>query len=274
MDDLSKYYALLKDPARRKIIEILGTQEKIGFKELRETLGLGVGTVYYHLDMLSEFLTQDKQRKYHLNERGQMLYRVLKEGEVPPALGLEKTFSHHVGKWVFLSPVFAKTVKTRWMLLFTVGILVFGAVGTAYARLDPALFFYLRFSTYSYSTIALLYFFNWIGLFLLSGLLTFALYRRVGNDLQMLACIGIAAFPLALFPYLFVALPYAFPSMSLSDLNVAGQYIMVALQIWSLILYSSALCFGKGLRLDRAIVISLAVIYMNIAILFLLGKFV
>ena len=78
MEDLSRYYALLKDPARRKIIEILGSQEKIGFKELRETLGLGVGTVYYHLDMLSEFLEQDKQRKHRLNAKGQMLYRFLR----------------------------------------------------------------------------------------------------------------------------------------------------------------------------------------------------
>ena len=74
MEDLSRYYTLLRDPARRKIIEILGIQEKIGFKELRETLGLGVGTVYYHLDMLSDFITQDKQRKYRLNDRGKMLY--------------------------------------------------------------------------------------------------------------------------------------------------------------------------------------------------------
>jgi len=274
MDDLSRYYALLKDPARRKIIEVLGTQEKIGFKELKDTLGLGTGTVYYHLDMLSEFLTQDKQRKYRLNERGQMLYRVLQDGEIPPALGLGKTFSHRVGKWIFLSPVFAKTAKTSWTLPFAVGILAFGALGAAYARLDPALFFYLRFSTYSYSTIALLYFLNWIGLFLLSELLAFMLYRRVGNDLQMLVCIGVAAFPLALFPYIFMALPLAFPSMNLSDLNVAGQYVMVVLQIWSLILFSSALCFGKGLRLDKAIVVSLAIIYLNIVALFLLGKFV
>jgi DNA-binding transcriptional ArsR family regulator len=55
MEDLSKYYTLLRDPTRRRIIEILAVQEKIGFKELRETLGLGVGTVYYHLDMLSGF---------------------------------------------------------------------------------------------------------------------------------------------------------------------------------------------------------------------------
>ena len=77
---------MLRDPARRKIIELLGQQDKIGFKELRSSLGLGVGTVYYHLDMLSDFLTQDKSRKYSLNDRGQLLYRTLKDGSISPAL--------------------------------------------------------------------------------------------------------------------------------------------------------------------------------------------
>lgn len=76
---VSRYYTLLRDPARRKIIEILGTQSKIGFKELRQELELGVGTVYYHLDMLSDFLTQDKHRKYMLNDRGRLLHRLLRD---------------------------------------------------------------------------------------------------------------------------------------------------------------------------------------------------
>ncbi|RLG92573.1 hypothetical protein DRO34_02325 [Candidatus Bathyarchaeota archaeon] len=80
MEDVSRYHALLKDPTRRKIIEILGERGKIGFKELRSLLGLGVGTVYYHLDMLSDFIVQDKSRKYSLNNRGQLLYRSMKRG--------------------------------------------------------------------------------------------------------------------------------------------------------------------------------------------------
>jgi len=64
MEDTSRYYALLKDPARRKIVTLLGEQGKMGFKDLKENLQLGVGTLYYHLDMLLDFLTQDKHRKY------------------------------------------------------------------------------------------------------------------------------------------------------------------------------------------------------------------
>jgi DNA-binding transcriptional ArsR family regulator len=262
MEDLSRYYTLLRDPARRKIIEILAVQEKIGFKELKESLGLGVGTVYYHLDMLSDFIAQDKQRKYRLNDRGQMLYRILKDGNVPATLDMSEAFSHRIAKWVFLSPAFAKTSKPLRFLPVSIIILLVGALGTAYAKLDSALFFYFPYSIYNFTSIAVLFVFNWIGLFLFVELFAFLLYRRVGNDIQLFACLGLAAFPMAIFPY-------AFLFMS----NVYSQYVMFILQIWSVLLVSAAICFGKGLRLDKAIVISLTAIYLNIAILFILGRF-
>jgi DNA-binding transcriptional ArsR family regulator len=262
MEDLSRYYTLLRDPARRKIIEILGTQEKIGFKELREALGLGVGTVYYHLDMLSDFITQDKQRKYKLNDRGQTLYKILKEGNVPPTLEISEAFSHRVAKWLFLSPVFAKTVKPLRLLPVSIAILFLGALGSAYAKLDSALFFYFPYSAYSFTSIIALYIFNWLGLFLFAELFTYLLYRRVGNDLQLFTCLGLAAFPIAIFPYIYLLIS-----------DIISQYILFVLQIWSLLLVSAALCFGKGIRLDKAIVVSLTAMYLNIAILFMLGRF-
>jgi len=262
MEDLSRYYTLLRDPARRKIIEILGVQEKIGFKELKENLGLGVGTVYYHLDMLSDFVTQDKQRKYRLNEKGRMLYRVLKDGQVPATLEIGETFSHRFGKWLFLSPFFAKTVKPLRLLPAAIAILLMGAFGAAYAQLDSALFFYFQYSSYNFSTLVMLYVSNWIGLFLFAETFTYAVYRRVGNDLQLFTCVSLASLPLAIFPYIYLYVP-----------DILAQYVMIGLQIWSLLLVSGAFCFGKGLRLDKAIVISLTAIYLNIAILFILGKF-
>jgi DNA-binding transcriptional ArsR family regulator len=262
MEDLSRYYTLLRDPARRKIIEILGTQEKVGFKELREALGLSVGTVYYHLDMLSGFMTQDKQRKYGLNDRGQTLYKILKEGNVPPTLEISEAFSHRIAKWLFLSPVFAKTVKPLRLLPVSITILLIGALGSAYVKLDSALFFYFPYSAYSFTSIIALYSFNWIGLFLFAELFAYLLYRRVGNDLQLFTCLGLASFPMAFFPYLY-----------LLTSNFISQYVLFILQVWSLLLVSAAFCFGKGIRLDKAIVISLTAIYLNIAILFMLGRF-
>ena len=190
------------------------------------------------------------------------LYRILKEGNIPPTLEISEAFSHRVAKWLFASPVFAKTVKPLRLLPVSITILLMGALGTAYAKLDSALFFYFPYSTYSFTSIIALYSFNWIGLFLFAELFTYLLYRRVGNDLQLFTCLGLASFPMAFFPYI-----YLFTS------DVISQYILFILQIWNLLLVSAAFCFGKGIRLDKAIVISLTAIYLNIAILFMLGRF-
>jgi len=272
MEDISRYYTLLRDPARRKIIELLGAHGKIGFKELRETLNLGVGTVYYHLDMLSDFITQDKQRKYRLNDRGQMLYKVLKDGNIPATLEISETFSHRLGKWVFLSPIFAKTVKPLFLLPFSIAILLMGAFGSAYANLDPALFFFFPYSAYEFSSIIALYMFSWIGLFLFAEIFTYILYRRVGNDLQLLACIFLASLPMALFPYIYSFTSNIFLVVLGFTISIS-TIVLFMLQIWALLLVSAAFCFGKGLRLDKAVVISLASIYLNMAILFLNGYF-
>jgi len=275
MEDLSRYYALLKDPARRKIIEILGSQEKVGFKELREALGLGVGTVYYHLDMLSDFIEQDKQRKYRLNSKGQMLYRVMKDGSVPASLGISETLSSRAAKWLFLSPLFAKTIKPLRLLPFSLLILFLGAYGAATAKLEPALFFYFEYSIRSQTSTMVLFIFNWVGLFLFTEALALALFKRAGNELQLFTCVGLAALPLAVFPYIYMAVPEVFSGLNLyyMEIELIRQVILVVLQIWSLLLVSAAVCYGKGLRLDKGVIISLIAIYINIAVLLVLGKF-
>jgi hypothetical protein len=261
MAEDSRYYTILRDPARRKIIEILGEQGKIGFKELKENLGLGVGTVYYHLDMLSDFLSQDKQRKYALNDRGRLLYRWLKDGSLPPTLDASEAFSHKLGRWLFLSPIFAKTTKPHILLPISLLILIFGAVGSGLANVDPLLFFYQPFSSYPFESIVAIFLFNWIGLFLFVEAVTYLFYKRVGNDLQLFVSLGIAAFPQALIPYFYMFLPEA------------TRFLQIVFQTWTILLLSSAFCFGKGLRLDKAIVISLLVLYLNIAFLLVLGRF-
>jgi len=261
-EDISRYHTLLRDPARRKIIEILGQQGKIGFKELRLTLGLGVGTVYYHLDMLSDFLTQDKQKKYVLNDRGRLLYKALKDESLPPTLDIGEALSHRLGRYLFLSPVFARTTQPVILLPVAILILILGALGSALSNLDPALFFYFPYTTYQFETIMALFLFNWIGLFLLSDMIISLLYKRTGNELQLFTCLGVAAFPLSMFPYVLLLVSYEH-----------ARYLLLLFQVWSILLISSAFCFGKGLRLDKSILISMVILYLNITLLMVLGRF-
>jgi DNA-binding transcriptional ArsR family regulator len=259
-DEASRYHTLLRDPARRKIVEILGEQGKIGFKELRSNLGLGVGTVYYHLDMLSDFLVQDKNRKYMLNERGQLLYKSLKEGSVPAALTAGEGLSHRLGRWFFLSPVFLRMTRLEVFLPVSFTILFLGAVGSALAGIEPVFFFYYP-STHTFESIILMFFFYWVGLFLLVDVLCYVLFRRTGGDLQLFAEMSFSALPLAVFPYIYMMIP-----------ATISRYVLLVFLVWTSLLISSALSFGKGLRLDRSILLSLVILYFNIVLLILQGR--
>lgn len=191
-----------------------------------------------------------------LNDRGRLLHKLLKEGSLPPTLEIGEAFSHHLGRWLLLSPVFARTTRPVRLLPVSVLILAFGAVGTAIANIDSILFFYFPFSAYEFETIVTLFFFYWIGAFLLSDFLLYVFYKRSGGNIQLFTCLGISAFPLALFPYIYMLIP-----------DNLARFVLLAIQIWSLLLMSSAICFAKGLRLDKSIVISLTLLYLNVMLL-------
>jgi hypothetical protein len=108
-----------------------------------------------------------------------------------------------------------------------------------------------------------MFLFYWVGIFFLAEAIIYVLFRRKGGDLQLFACLGLAALPLALFPYLYLAIPIASSWMS--------RYVLLILQVWTLLLTSSAFSFGKGLRLDRSIIVSLIILYLNISVLLLQG---
>ena len=263
MEDLSKYHTLLKDPTRRKIIEILAVQGKVGFKELKQILGLGVGTIYYHLDMLSEFIIQDKSRKYMLNDRGRLLYQSMKEGKLSPTLHAKSALGSKIGKWIFLTPIFMKTLRPERILPVSILIYILGGVGCAFADLRPFLFLYdFSFGAYEFEKTMIIYLSEWVGLFLYADSLAYILYRRVGGELQLFTCIGIASLPLAVFPYITMLVSYQI-----------ARYVQIAFQAWSLLLTSAAISFGKGLRLDKSIIISLTALYLNVIILVFMGVF-
>ena len=194
-----------------------------------------------------------------LNDRGRLLHRSLREGSLSPALNAGEALSHRMGRWLFLSPVFMRTVRLE-LLPVSVLILSFGAVGSALAKIEPLFFFYFP-SNRGFESIAILFFFYWIGLFLLADFLIFVLFRRVGGDVQLFTGVGVSALPLALFPYVYIVLPYS-----------VARYVLLVLQVWTLLLVSSAFSFGKGLRLDRSIMVSLIILYLNIALLMVLGR--
>lgn len=78
-EDLKKI-RYLNHPVRKRIIELLGSRERMSFTEMRSEMNLPVGTLYYHLDVLKEYVLQDEERRYYLSKDGRKLYDMLTSG--------------------------------------------------------------------------------------------------------------------------------------------------------------------------------------------------
>ena len=268
MDDNGNIHSLLKDPTRRKIIVMLGEQERVGFKEFRDTLKIGVGTLYYHLDILSDYISQDKNRKYMLSEKGKLLYKALTEGSIPTSLKLDKTYQSGRLRWIFLAPVFSMiTNPIRWLPVSAL-ILFFGAIGVSLSGLETLLLFYTP-TIHSFELEAAFFILSWISVFFFTDILAHLLFKRSGDDLHLFTCMTLAAIPLAAYPYIYIVLSSIIPA---TIVTLLLRILLLILQVWTLILVTSALSYGKGLRLERSIIISLSLLYLNIALLIILGN--
>ncbi|MEM3424113.1 MAG: helix-turn-helix domain-containing protein [Nitrososphaeria archaeon] len=114
----SKKLRLIKHPVRKRIIELLGEKESMSFTELRNEMNLPVGTLYYHLDVLKEYILQDNDRRYFLSKDGRKLYELL---------STYKSGSGDFGKTVFIPswffPILERNTLFSIASFFTVSIL-------------------------------------------------------------------------------------------------------------------------------------------------------
>lgn len=270
--DLLHVYGILKHPIRVEMLELLSGKESASFTELKRSLNIGTGKIYYHLDALGRLITQDERRRYKLTDDGRRVYRFLASSKgkllvtgTPPA---ETTLDKTLGKLslplfpkAYVASIFDDPVR---YLLVAIFIVVFGGWITMQAGLRP---FVLFISPAPSPSITLFVEFvgGWLVVFLLSDLLTALLFRRTKNHLTLLAGSAIAEIPLIAYASIYYVSTrlLQIPFRILYG-GVLAYGILILLQIWALCLLSTAICISKELKLDRALVISLLVFYFNV----------
>jgi hypothetical protein len=76
--DLGDFRDLAKKPNRARIIVTIGSRGSASFTDLKSELGIGVGTLYYHLDALPKYVAQNSTKQYVLTDAGTRAYDFLK----------------------------------------------------------------------------------------------------------------------------------------------------------------------------------------------------
>lgn len=270
--NLFRIYKLLEHPVRREIIRFLGEEELLGFKEFKERLQINVGALYYHFDVLGSLITQDENRKYMLTDLGKMTYQFLtskkeqlKEFEVRErarALSSGNRISRYAKTIFFPFGFFVSLYQSpKRHLAEVVLILAFGSWLMIETKLEPVLFF-SNFGTSSSPIIVIARLL--IGLLVVivvSEAISRTLFRRTGGNLNLLIGASFSQLPIFLFPMLLLLEEWNL--IVFRDPFWTG-IVQFFLQAWSLCVLTSAISLSKGLRMEKAAVISLVLMYLNI----------
>mgnify|MGYP003875713593 CR=1 FL=1 len=259
-EEVARWYFVLRSPVRLRILKLLGERGPMPFKELRGELGLGVGTIYYHLSVMAELIERDEKKRYMLSELGMRLFTLLRQDSLP-SLMRGPTRTEKALKILLISPFFRISCENKAVgIPLSLATLSLGAIGCARAGLMPVLFFYVRSSASGWQELFSHYIGQWITIFLLCEALSLAFYKQAGAELELLIDVFLASFPMGLFPYIYMVIG-----------TQVSTWVLPFLQLWSMLLVCSAVSLGKGMRIDKAMPIGFSLMFINVFLLFFTG---
>jgi DNA-binding transcriptional ArsR family regulator len=270
-ESISRFYSALGSPYRREIVQLLREKRRQGFKELHQALKISVGALYHHLDMLEGIVAQDSDRKYVLTDQGRSAIETLSVSEEKITAGqapvIKETRLGFFSGELLLGRTLMNYLNADPVRSLPLAILIvaFGGWISSQTRIEPLLLFYLTPSSGTASALSLLMFpIGWLVTFLMAAILSTVVFHRRGDDLRLLNATAFAMLPLLIVPGLFFLAQLLSPGSSLGYTTI---FLPIFLQAWVVCLLASAVSISKGLKLEKAAIISLSVVYLNILIL-------
>ena len=271
-----RFYYALGHELRRKIIKIIGDNEFSSFTLLKKELGVSTGTIYHHLDTLSELIEQKEDKKYYLKELGVHAYNSLKDDI---ELIREKGFAIREFKSPFLRRLTSKRFiqfkkeDRIYAILISIGILIIGTILSRLNQLYPLLLFFIETNENNLEL-------NFQILLILSFLLNFIIYFIIIEGISRLfynknenTVIFFISFAIVFFPMiLYLLLHYIFVYSEIFDIsfiNFLDKVLMIILQVWSLWLLSYSMSVKKGLKIETTLIVSLLLHYGGFTIILL-----
>ena len=269
-------FHILRSPVRRGIIRILGGKGQLSFTDLRKTFPeISVGTLYYHLDLLKQIVTQDSEKRYTLTEEGKrILAQVLRSEEdmIPVKASVQSQAGAESPTSILLMSGLFSDISLRPIRYIVIPFLVFlcFAFLAWLSHSIELLFLFIPVNGMQALLASISAGVSLLGVYSGLNALTILLYRRREGNLPLLITTSVGLIPLMVYPLsLAVAsLTHAQAAFAKSPLNLI---LTIISQAFSFLLLSAGLSQAKGLRLDKSAVITLVVVYLNMILLYLIG---
>lgn len=260
----TEYYNAIRSPIRREIVQILSREESIGVLDLRRRLNISTGTLYHHLDILRPYLARTPDRKYILNERGEVLVslvvstddklKIYEERKTESYGGISnimtlRPLSEGVGNGALSAIVIAPVVAALYIIFSTA------------LRVRPQLLFLTETRTQVFDA-ALQAGLN-LGLlvvyYLIVGLI---ISRRIDQETKTGLAILISSIPtLIYFLFLWVAQPIILASQ---EMLLTSRILFIGTHVWQLLAYAAAVSFTKGIAIEKTLTASIALSYISL----------
>ena len=267
--EISRFYTVLGHPLRRNMIKIIGETGSASFTDLKSKQKVSVGTLYYNIDLMEGLVAQDENKRYILTPKGKMAYRLLIESEEKlVSLGVE---AESRARWLrFLTRTF--TMRGLFAYLYespklslpsAATILIYGIWVTYQAQLFPIIILYSEKPVLSQVYAPLLFVGGWIVVNILGNLIPFVLYNRPKEGAERLL-IGscYALLPSLMLPTVWVISKFFHVRINL----ITAQLIMLIFMGYSLCLLTTAISMAKGLRTEKATLVSMMILYLAVGL--------
>ena len=274
MPEDTQVQQLLSKPNRAAIVNLLGENGELGFTDLRTRLGIGVGTLYYHLDGLPKYVTQKDSKKYTLTDAGKDLYYEMNKGGYQPVKVVPKkgitVVSDFLRDLVLLETYAGRLGTDRLADAATAVLIVFmGAVLAGTVRVDTAMFFAV--ASYLDPTAALTDFvLSWAVVFIVSTVVITMVYRS--REIAGIAAVAAAtsfSFLPSIFFMLVTSLRRDFGISILAPLYDFPVILIfqIGLMAWAGYLLTVSLRSGANLTLEKTALVTLSVVVINLGFL-------
>ena len=238
---------------------------------------MSTGTIYHHLDTLSELVEQKQDKKYYLKELGMYAYNSLKNN-----IETIKTpdFAHRELKSPILRKLMWITSKRfiqfdskdkKYSITISLSIIILGIIFCALNGFYSFLLFFIDFSQYNLDIplqilISLSFIANFFIFFIIVEFISRFLFKKNESITEFLISFAIILYPMIF--YLIIHLIFnIFDLLSLSVFNLLDKVLLIIFQVWSLWLLSYSLCVKKGLKIESSLIISLLLHYGGFTII-------
>jgi hypothetical protein len=264
------------------MIEIIGDNGFSSFTILKKELKVSTGTIYHHLDALSQLIEQKSDKKYYLTDLGQLAYNSLKENITNITRDISnKEFNSPILKaLMYLTPkrfINNSNPLNYILLVISLLILVIGAVFCYLTNLFP---FFLLFSSFpNYENLqapftnilgAILFILNYLVYFFIVEGIIRLVFKNKNNTKEFFKTFAFIFIP----SDFFLIIHYAFRVLNLIELpsiSILDNIIMILLQAWSLWILTYSISTYKQLKIENALILSLLLHYGGFSVILTLA---